>query len=303
MKLLKQHARFLIVLVVLLVILMIANGQFNDLSRTIEQRHGQARSLYQANYRALFADAARFGGEPATLQGRRIQDKTQAATQIAGARGERMTFETTPEYSLTALSDDASTDDQFAYFQRMDLDLQRELGFQRYFAIDVRSSRAFGFERPAGDRNYSSRDVARYLRMLDIARTVAHSADRTGVARLQSLEFRAVNDALAARGVAAKGESPYISGEGLLLSVRATEESLYNFLLELQRPMKGELNNRYLAVESFKFEKADLLEPADNLVSATLTIVAYRVNEESSYPAEEAAQQQQQTIAQPRRFR
>jgi hypothetical protein len=303
MKLLKQHARFLIVLVVLLVILFIADGQFSEISQSIDQRHSQARSLYQANYRALFSDSSKFGGEPATLHGRRIQDKTQTATQVAGARAERMEFETAPEFALSALPEDASVDDQFAYFQRLDLDLQRELGFQRYFAIDVRSARAFGFERPAGDRDYSSADVARYLRMLDIARTVAHSADRTGVARLRSLEFRAVNDTLAARGVATRGEPPYLSGEGLVLTLQATEEALYNFLLELQRPMKGELNHRYLAVESFKLEKADLLQPADNLISATLTVVAYRINEESSYPAAETAPQQQQTITQPRRFR
>jgi hypothetical protein len=303
-----KHARFIVVLIVMLVILVIANGEFSDLEVSIEQKRAQARSLFQANYRALFSDAVKFDGEPATMQGRRIQDQTQNITQVAQARAQKMVFETAPEYTLGVLPENASTDDQFAkIYQRRDRELQRELGFQRYFAIDVSDPKAFGFTRPDGGGNYSSADIAGYLRKLDIVRTVTQSVDRTGVAQINSLQFTPVDETLSSRGVPTKaalaGERPYLSGEGLVIKLRATELALYNFMLDLQRPGKGELKHRYLSVEKFKFEKPDLLAPNDNLIDVTMTVVAWRVNEDSSYPVDESAQQQQQATNQPRRFR
>jgi hypothetical protein len=300
MKILKKHARFLAVLLVLMIILFIANSRFNSMGQAIERTNSQARSLFQNSYRALFTDAARFDGEPATLHSRRIQDRTQAALQEALARAERMEFRTGPDFIAPAGADAA---DQMAFYQARDLELQRELGFKRHFAIDVRSPRAFGFERPAGERAYTSADVERYLRMLDIAHTVSESVERSGVARLTSLEFRNLNEQLAARGVPTRGTTAYLSGTGLIVQARGTEEALYNLLIDLQRPGKGELSHRYLAVESFKLDKPDLLDPRDNLIDATLHLVAYRINEDSPYPEQEAEQQQQTTRAVPDRFR
>src|SRR5690606_18989410 len=161
-------------------------------------------------------------------------------------------------------------------FQRRDNDLRRELGFQRYFGPDVSGSKAFGFERPDGSRTYNSAEIAGFLRKLDIMRTVARSVERNRVARLTSLEFVVINDALFARGVPARGaladEQPYLSGEGLVVRLRATEEALYSFLVDMQRPEKDGLRQRYLSVEKFKLEKPDLLNPSDNPIDATITL-------------------------------
>ena len=72
MKHVKKHARFAAVLIVLLVILIVASGEFSDLSLSLDSKQAQARTLFTTNYRALFGDAVKFKGELAILQGRRI---------------------------------------------------------------------------------------------------------------------------------------------------------------------------------------------------------------------------------------
>lgn len=307
MKYVKKHARFAAVLIVLLVILVVANGEFSSLSVALDSKQAQAKTLFTNNYRALFADAVKFKGEPATVQGRYIQDKTQAVHQVSQARNEKLRFEYAREFTLSAVGETANVGDQVDHFQRLLLDMKRELGYQRYFAKDVEDKKAFGFLVPEDKKDVKSEDVARYLKMLDIVRVVCKSIEHNGVDQLRELDFRAVDDQLDKRGVptkpVAQGQQPFMSGTGLRIRIRATEQALYSFLLDMQRPVKGERKNAYLAVEEFKFEKPDLLQPQDSLIDASILLVAYDINEESSYPADEKAQQQQQQANQPRRFR
>ena len=76
----------------------------------------------------------------------------------------------------------------------------------------------------------------------------------------------------------------YLEVRALTVNLRGNERAVYNLLIELQRPVKGELRDRYLAVEAFSFSKPDLYEPADDLVSVTLTVVAYKVNSDGFVP-------------------
>ncbi len=307
MKHVKKHARFAAVLIVLLVILIVASGEFSDLSLSLDSKQAQARTLFTTNYRALFGDAVKFKGEPATLQGRRIQDRTQTINQVSTARNERLAFVYAPDYTLAVLPENANEGDQFQHFTQLMLDLKRQLGYQRYFTQDVNARKAFGFQVPEDRADIKSSDVERFLKMLDIVRCVAGSVERSKVAELNELDFRAVDDQLDKRGVPTKpagvGEPPFMSGTALRVKIRATEEALYNFMIDLQRPVKGEMKNRYLAIEDFKFEKPDLLQPQDNLIFASLTVVAFQVNEQSTYPADESAKKQEQQTNQPRRFR
>ncbi|MCC7507914.1 MAG: hypothetical protein IT464_00895 [Planctomycetes bacterium] len=307
MKHVKKHARFAAVLIVLLVILIVASGEFSDLSLSLDSKQAQARTLFTTNYRALFSDAVKFKGEPATMQGRRIQDRTQAINQVSTARNERLAFVYAPDYTLAVLPENANEGDQFQHFTQLMLDLKRQLGYQRYFTQDVNARKAFGFQVPEDRADIKSSDVERFLKMLDIVRCVAGSVERSKVTELNELDFRAVDDQLDKRGVptkpAAANEQPFMSGTALRMKIRATEESLYNFMIDLQRPVKGDMKNRYLAIEDFKFEKADLLQPQDNLIDASLTVVAYQINEQSTYPADDSAKKQEQQTNQPRRFR
>lgn len=306
MKLLKTHARFLIVMVVLIVVLVLANGEFTGIKEDLDSKQTQAKSLLQKNYTALFRDAKNFEGDPATIKGRRMQDKTQVTSALTGIVNERMAFETDPAYTVEVLGTTA-VDDMVNYLRNVKkLELQRELGFQRYFGPDVREDDAFGFKIPDG--NLTEAQVRDYLRKLDIVRAIASSVETSRVQLLVKLQFVAVNEELSARGVptkpAAAGEQPYLNGEGVTLTVRATEEQLYNLLIELQNPMKNGRQGRYLAVEKFEFEKPDLLEPKDALIAAKITVVAYRVYPESTYPPDESQKAVQQTTAgAPRKFR
>jgi hypothetical protein len=314
MKLLKAHGRFLIVLVVLVVILFIANGRFEDQGERIKRSETQARTLLTTNYRALYQDAVKFDGEPATIVGRRIQHDIQNETHVGDARTRMMAFETAPEYTIEEAERHfgSETDELFSYFQRKHLDLVRELGFKRYFIGDAGQRGAFGFNIPDGGERHTRQEIADYLRNLDIVRTVAMAVERTEVQRLTGLQFineRGMESRLGPRGVpvtpAAAGEDPFMSARGLEIQVEASEEALYNFLIDLQRPMKDGLLNRYFAVETFEFEKPDLLNPRTDLINAKILIAIYRVNEESSFPAreEEVRQEDRPSIRGPRDFR
>lgn len=293
MDFLKKHGRFIAVTLVLIVVLWLANDEFSGTSEALEQKRTAANNLLTQNYRALFSDAAKYDGEPATTHGRKIQDRTQVVQVIGAERSARMQFETAPEFTASAVGENAATDDLLAYYNRKKIDVQRELGYQRYFVPDVREDGAFGYRETNTD-NPKREDIETYLRYLDIVRVIAFCVEDARVQLLTELEFNAgIDNQLAQRGVPTRplnaDEPPFMTGVGLKIRIEATEEALYNFLVKLQTPTKNDLRNRYLAVEDFKLEKDDLLEPQDALVSATITAVAYRVNPESSYPVDQEA--------------
>jgi len=306
MQFVKTHARFLIVLVVLCVLLLVANGELKDHARRLDASRSAARKLLSDNYGALFRDARQFGGEPATVQGRKIQDRTQMMQQVEAGRIEMLAFETDPFYSLAGLPENAREDDHVFVYRSRVSSLQNKLRHQRYYMPGVDERNALGFD--ATREGVAAADVPDNLRKLDIVNTVADCVSRSGVARLERLNFREVTSELSARGVAVQpmteGEPPYLAGQGLEIEVRASERALYNLLADLQRPVKGALRARCLSVERFDFAKPDLLDPADDLIHAKLTVVAWQVNEQSSYPQDRSGPEQTQTSTRaPRSFR
>ncbi|MCL4730406.1 MAG: hypothetical protein KJ044_08250 [Planctomycetes bacterium] len=308
MAFLKKHARFLVVMI----LLYFANAELADSRRKIESSRGAAKSLLTQNYGALFKDAKAFGGEPAVVEGRKIQDRTQALGQVESGRNSMLAFETDPAFTLASLGQGAGDDDKVTYYRTKAAEVTREFTRRRY--IQAEGDSAVGFK--ADDKNITAAMVPALLRRLDIARTVSNSAGRSGVTWLRKLAFKSAGESIAARKlpvrdaaldatkVAREGDIAYFDADCLELEVQANEEALYNFLVDLQRPMKDGARTRYLAVERFKLEKPDLLDPADNLVTATILVVAYKVNEDSPYPVDRSGpQQQQSTVGQPRSFR
>jgi len=305
MKLVRKHARFGAVMIVLIVVLWIASGELSGIAETIEARQGTAKATLSTNYRALFADAIKFKGDPATIQGRRIQERTAETGAITTLQLERMVFETDPAFTVDALNTTA-VDEMGNYLRNQKKDeMQREFSYKRYFQRDVTSDTAFGFAIPPD--KLTREQVVEYLRKLDIVRTACYCVENAGVEALTELRFVAVDENMRLRGVPTARtqpeEAPFMSGEGLYFEVLGTEQALYNLLVGLQVPEKGGLRNRYFSVESFTFEKPDLLNPKDQLIEARLTIVAWRVNPDSSYPPDESQKASQQgTAGQPRKF-
>lgn len=290
-RLLKKHARFLIVLVVLLGVLIFANGQMSSLAKGLEATQTSAKSLLSRNYRALFADARKYNGEPATVEGRKLQDKARSTAAVSEGRNEKMSFVTSPEFTTASLPASANTGEYQQLYRSRHLEVQQELGFKRYFVPDVRENGAFGYNEPSNASAIDQKLVTDFLRKLDIVRTVAYSVERTGVQRLLKLQFVNVSQELIARKVPAQPlgtEPPFMTGEGLEFDVQGTEQSIYNLLLDLQRPEKGDQRNRYLSIESFTLEKPDLLQPKDALLTARIRVVAWVVNEQSTWPEEKA---------------
>jgi hypothetical protein len=307
MKLVRKHARFGAVMIVLVVVLWLANDALSGFADDLEKKQGAAKTSLTQNYGALFRDAAKFDGDPATVQGRKIQDKSLETNAYTDMHTERMVFETDPAYTVDSLPSKAR-DEMVNYLRNVKkVQLQRELGYARYFGPNVADPDAFGFTIPTDDK-LTEADVRDYLRKLDITRSVCYSVDRTGVQTLVELKYVSVDETVRQRGVpsapAAPGEPPFFSGQGLEIRVLATEAALYNFLVDLQNPEKDGMRNRYLSVESFVFDKPDLLDPKDQLITARITVIAWRVNPESSYPPEESSRNTQQTAGgKPRTFR
>lgn len=304
-RLLKKHARFLIVLVVLLGVLIFAHGQMGGLARSLETSQSSAKALFTRNYNALFADAKKYGGEPATVKGRRLQNVVRATATISEGRNERLAFVTAPEFTTGTLSASATTGEYQQLYRSRVLEVQQELGPKRYFVPDVREEGAFGFKEPSNASSIDQKLVADFLRKLDIVRTVAYSVERTGVQRLLKLQFVNVSQELIARKVPAQPigtEPPFMTGEGLEFDVQGTEQALYSLLLDLQRPVKDDQRGRYLGIESFTIEKPDLLQPKDALINARIRVVAWSVNEASTWPEEKPAEGQMQTTTGPRSF-
>jgi len=312
MQFLKKHARFLIVMVVMMVLLYFANTELAESSRRIDGARNTAKSVLNQNYTALFKDAKTYGGEPAVVEGRKIQDRTQNLQQVETGRNSMLAFETSAEFTISALPAEAGDDDKVQYYRNKAGEVMREFSLKRY--INITDDTPLGFK---ADGAITAAMVPSLLRKLDIVRTVSGSVGRSRVAWLNQLTFKpAAREKIAARKVPVVDapldpgkvgkdeEASYLEADCLSIVVQGSEEALYNFLIDLQRPMKGDLRTRYLAVESFTFTKPDILDPADNLITATILVVAYKVNEQSPYPIDRSAPETQQPKAgQPRSFR
>lgn len=282
----RKNMRFLIVTTVLIVIVFVGWSQIGDMNTALESTQNKYKNLVARNFNALFTDAKEYNGEPATTEGRRLANEKADLDKVAEGRLDALGFETDPEYTLNAMGPNPSDDDKVSFYHRRKLELQRELGYKRYFRPDVQSRDVFGFGEPKD--GVTGKDVPDLLRKFDIVRTVAHSVERTNVRRIESLLFDNAEDALAGRGVPTRattpGEQPFLVPEALRIEVAGTEEALYNFMIDLQRPEKEGLRRRYLSIEAFEFEKTDFLKPADELIEASILIIAWRVNMDSTYP-------------------
>ncbi|MHC4840900.1 MAG: hypothetical protein ACYTDT_08100 [Planctomycetota bacterium] len=309
MNILKKHGKFIGILVVLIGLLWFANGEIADMSKSVDDRRNSAKNLLGSNLKRLFTDAKASNGEPATVANRKIQDATQAKKQTSRQRNQRISFDTTPMYTLASLGDNPK-DRAVGYYRERDLALRDKLQYLRYITIpNIRDNRALGFSEPKDEM--TQKQVEDFLRKMDIVECVVESAGRSKIQRLEGLEFVGTkSDEMYAAGIPAKqmaGEvNPFISGEALKVTINATEESLYNFMLDLQRPDKSGRPNRYLAIWDFTLEKPDLLRPMDNLISAVVTVVALRIDESSSYPKDNSKQADNTNTNSgtgPRRFR
>jgi hypothetical protein len=103
MKFVRKHARFGATMLVLVVVLFLASTELSGISDALTTKQNAAKATLQTNYRALFEDAARFNGDPATIQGRRIQDRTLETNALTALHTDRMAFETEASYTVNAL--------------------------------------------------------------------------------------------------------------------------------------------------------------------------------------------------------
>ncbi|MDC1142203.1 hypothetical protein OAU50_03860 [Planctomycetota bacterium] len=299
MNALKKHGKFIGFVVVLIGLLWFADGEIDVMSKSVEARRQSAKNLLGRNLKKLFTDAKASNGEPATVANRRILDVTQTKKQTSRERNQRISFETTPTYTLASLGGNAK-EGAVGYYRERDLALRSKLQYLRYITIpNIRDNNALGFSEPTKGE-MTPEQVKDLLRKMDIVECVVESAGRSKVQRLDKFKFgNSKSDDMFAAGIPAKplaGESKaFIEGDVLEVTINATEEALYNFMIDLQRPEKSGRPNRYLSVWEFKLEKQDLLSPVDNYINAVITIVALKVDENSSYPADEAKQAVQQT--------
>lgn len=289
MNFLKTNGKFIGFVFVLVGLLSYANGEIADMEKSVTNQRQRAKNLLGRNLKKLFTDAKDSNGEPATVANRRIQDNTQVLMQTSRKRNQRISFDTSPIYTLASLGDNAQ-DRAEGYYREREVALRAKMQYLRYITIpNIRDKRAFGFEEPQTSTGMTTQQVEGLLRKMDIVETVAESAGRSNIQRLEKFDFTTgISGAMQARGVPSKqlagDDAPFIKGESLKVTVYTTEDTLYNFLIELQRPNKGGRPNRYFAIWEFNIQKPDLLKPVDNLIMAEITIVALQINESSSYP-------------------
>ena len=288
---LKKHGKFIAILIVLIGLLWFADGEIGLMSQSVDNKQKQAQNLLKRNLNKLFTDAKASNGEPATVANRRIQDETQGTQQTSRQRNNRISFDTSPIYTLASLEDKAATEG-VGYYRERQMALLSKFQYLRFVTIpDLRDESAFGLSEPDP---MTQSVVEDFLRKMDIIECVAESAGRSDIKRLERFQFpTGIMDKFSISGIPSKpmgGDTkPFVSGIALEVTVEATEKALYNFMIDLQNPNKAGRPNRYLAVWEFTFEKPDLLNPVDDFISATIVVVALTVDESSGFPFDEEA--------------
>lgn len=290
MNFLKLHARFLVALVLLMGLVGFGYSQVNEMADNVARKQTSLTSSLKTHYKRIFDDAKSAGGNPANVQGLVLGEKTQRVQELEERRNSLLTFRPDPAFTLAAVKggpEGVSDADKVNYFYAVRLDLKKKLVRARYFKPDLDADNALGFSTPK--EGVKAEQVAEFLFKMDMAREVARCVERSGTQVLESLKFEDARgiELLAQRGLPVQkvqSEAPYLEARTLNFNVRGTERAIYNLLIELQRPVKGDLRERYLAVENFTLSKPDLLDPADDLVSASFMVVAYRVNKDGAVP-------------------
>lgn len=299
MNVLKQHWRFLATLVVLAVLLFYGYSEVGAKAGQVSGVQKSVQGSMAGYYRKLYDDAKKYDGKPATSEGLALSAETVKVQEIEKRRNNQLRWETDAPYTLAARPPESTTEDLVAYYLLKRQQLLRDLSYQPNVTFAVDAENALGFATGSTDKLQPDR-IAEMLARLDMVKVVARSSLSAGVQSLRKFEFDESKLAtiLAERGLpvtsagrvsaakedAGKMHPPYLLPRMLKVSVRANEQSLYDFLVDLQRPVKGDLRNRYLAVEGLKIEKPDALSPSDDLLTAEITLVAYRINEDAPLP-------------------
>lgn len=293
MNVLRKHGRFIVALIVLVVLVAWGNSAVGEMGETIDKKQQSLTAAMKGHYARVFADAKAGSGNPANVQSLIIGEKT-LKTQALEKRNALMQFRPDPRFTLAPVEAKGGNDaDKKDYFTNtMFSEVRAELERARYFRPKFDDPAPLGFS--VEPTAIKPENVTELLLKLDIAREVCYCVERAGVQSLDKLNFDDGYGArLGQRGLPTMPgplladktkQPPYLEARALIVNLRGNERSIYNLLIELQRPIKGELRDRYLAVEAFSFSKPDLYEPADDLVSVTLTVVAYKVNNDGFVP-------------------
>ena len=311
MNILKKHWRFISVLVVLVGLLWFGYSEVGAKGQQVGTMQKSVQGTMAGHYSRLFKDNKDFG-KPATSQGLSLATETAKIQEIEKRRNNMLRWETDAPYTLGAMPADASTEDLASFYVRKRGQLVRDLSYQPNVSFSTTSGDPVGFPSEAADK-LTREKIAENLARLDVTRVVAASSQRAAIQSLKKFQFVDNKKAeLGARGLpmtgagkdaAGKPNKPYFEANLLAVSVRGNETAIYNFLVDLQRPLKGELRNRYLAVESFTLEKPDALTPTDDLLNAEITVVAYRINEDVPLPGSVKSSKDENTAGRARRFR
>lgn len=294
MSLLKQHGRFIVALIVLVVLVAWGNSSVGEMAETVEKKQQSLTTAVKGHYGRIFTDAKQSGGNPANVQALILGEKTLKTQELEERRNALMQFRPDPRFTLAPVEQKGGNDaDKKDYFTNtMFSAVRAELERARYFKPKFEDKDPLGFSVEASA--IKPENVAELLYKLDIALEVCHCVERAGVQSLDTLKFDdGFGAKLSQRGLPTvpgpqqqdgTKQPAYLEARALTINVRGNERAIYNLLIELQRPVKGELRDRYLAIEAFSFTKPDLYEPADDLVTATITVIAYKTNAEGFVP-------------------
>lgn len=291
MNLLKKHGRFIVALIVLVILVGWGLSAVGEMADTINKKQQSLTGAVKTHYTRIFTDAKASEGNPANVQALIIGEKTLKTQELEEKRNALMQFRPDPLFAVDSAEAKKVGDDVYYFNNHRYSALKEELERARYFKPKFDADPmplGFSVEKVTADK------VPELLIKLDIAREVCHCVERSGVQTLDKLAFDDGFAAkLAARGLpTTKGPAignepaapPYLEARAVTVNVRGNERAIYNLLIELQRPVKGELRDRYLAIESFTFSKPDLYEPADDLITASITVVAYKINADGWVP-------------------
>ncbi len=294
MILLKKHGRFIVALIVLVILVGWGLSAVGEMADTVGKKQQSLTGAIKTHYTRIFADAKASEGNPANVQALIVGERTLKTQELEEKRNALMQFRPDTRFTLASVEQKGGNDaDKIDYFTNtMFSEVKAELQRARYFKPKFEDPSPLGFS--VESAAIKAETVKELLYKLDIAYEICHCVERSSVQTLDKLAFDDGFAAkLAARGLpTTKGPAigsepaapPYLEARAVTVSVRGNERAIYNLLIELQRPVKGELRDRYLAVESFNFSRPDLYEPADDLVTATITVVAYKINADGWVP-------------------
>jgi hypothetical protein len=302
MSILRQHGRFVLVVVICLAVGLVAHGRIKPISEDADRSDKAAEDAVRGLMRTAIADVKRAGvtanveiGNRRAWQGLTETLVTRQATELS--------YQELEDFRIPAelAGDDAQRENQYAEILRR---VQTRLGYARYWGPkritgDGAGKTEVEYDFAAVSGVDAKPIPARLIRLDLLTRTAvaASSANVSSTLRVQEFRFREPEiDKLKARIPSVEvgkepgprgevpGRRPMLGRIEAVVTVRGLPVEIHRLLALLQNTEVDGVSGRALYFENFRIAKDDWRDSGDDLVTLSGTLVATRVAAQAPLP-------------------